>query len=113
MFVTGRRFENRDARKPGYVLHEEHVVALHDAQELELVRVSPDSPLERKPNSENRFFTRLLLQLGQTTVDESREFLTSSSKTLPHFKQSYSYIGMAFSSQCQNARKASEVSCCF
>jgi len=77
-------------------LQDEHDVAVHPEQELELVVVSPDSPLERNPNRENRFFTLRLLQLGQTTLDESAAEQTSSSNAFPHFRQSYSYIGMAF-----------------
>ena len=82
----------------GYGLQEEHDVAAHPAQELEVVRAAPDSPLEQNPNSENCFFTRRLLQPGQMTVDESSAFATSSSKAFPHFRHSYSYIGIAFPS---------------
>lgn len=89
-----------DAR---YDLQEEHDVALQLAQELALARVSPDSPLERNPNRENPFLTLRLLQPGQVTFDESAAFATSSSKAFPHFRHSYSYIGMAFSSPVESS----------
>jgi hypothetical protein len=98
-----------------YSLQDEHDVALHPAQELEDVRTSPDSPFDRNPKTEKRLFTRRLWQPGHATPDESSELATSSSKGVPHFRQSYSYIGMMVSlsiapSEYQNAEGVPAVS---